>query len=78
MTQADKNADKVETLKNDVKDTADELKHRTAAAGERVERDVRGDSMPLGEAIRSHVAEKVHETKAEIDKAKRDARHEGT
>jgi hypothetical protein len=70
-----KAGDKIETLKSDVKDTADELKHRTQAAGERAERAVRGDQMPLGEAIKSHVAEKVHETKAEIDRAKREVRH---
>ena len=39
------------------------------------ERAVRGDRIPLGEAIKSHVAAKVLETKAEIDRAKRDGRH---
>ncbi len=68
--------DKVETFKADVKDAADELKHRTQAAGERADRAVQGDKMPLGEAIKSHVAQKVHETKAEIDRAKREVRHE--
>jgi len=79
MTDQDrKTRDKVETLKSDVKDTADELKHRAQAAGERAERAVRGTGMPLGEAIKSHVSEKVHETKAEIDRAKREVRHDGT
>lgn len=67
--------DQIETIKSDVKDTADEIKQRTQATGERAERAVRGEQMPLGEAIKSHVAEKVHETKAEIDRAKRDVRH---
>jgi hypothetical protein len=78
MTDARKPAaeDKVETFKADVKDAADELKNRAQAAGERADRAVKGDRMPLGEAIKSHVAQKVRETKAEIDRAKREVRHE--
>lgn len=68
--------DSLENLKSDVKDTADELKHRTQAAGERAERSVRGDDMPLHEKIGSHISEKLHDATADVDRAKRDARHE--
>jgi len=67
--------DAVETLKSDVKDAADELKNRTQAAGERAERSVRGDEMPLHEKIGSHISETLHDAKAETDRAKRDVRH---
>ena len=67
--------DPIETLKSDVKDAADEVKHRTQAAGERAERSVRGDEMPLHEKIGSHVSETLHDVKAETDRAKRDVRH---
>ena len=37
---------KLETIKSDTKDTLDEAKHRTQAAGERFSRDIQGDDMP--------------------------------
>lgn len=67
--------DPVKTVKSDIKDTADELKHRTQAAGERAERSVRGNEMPLHEKLGSHVSETLHDAKAETDRAKRDVRH---
>jgi hypothetical protein len=71
------NDDTMKTIKHDTKDTLDEAKHRAQAAGERLSRDVRGDDMPLGERVTSNVKEALHNTKADIDAAKRDARHSG-
>ncbi len=56
------------------------MKDERETAGETVvavkaDAEVREDRMPLGDAIRSHVARKVRETKAEIERAKRDGRH---
>ncbi len=65
----------LETIKNDTKDALDEAKHRTQAAGERFSREIQGDEMPLGDRVKSHVKEAIHNTQAEIDAAKRDVRH---
>ncbi len=67
--------DTLKTIKNDTKDTVDEAKHRTQAAGERLSRNVQGDDMPLGERIASNVKERIHDAQADVDAAKRDARH---
>jgi hypothetical protein len=75
MSERDDVRDTLETLKADVKDAADELKQRGKAAGERAERAVRGDDMPLHEKIGSQISEKLDEAKAEVDRAKRDVRH---
>jgi hypothetical protein len=72
---ANDNQTKIDNLKHDTKDTANELKHRTQAAGEHVKRGVAGDSMPMGDRIVSNVKETVHKTQADIDAAKRDVRH---
>jgi hypothetical protein len=66
--------DTLDTLKHDTKDTLDEMKNRTQAGGERLKRDVAGDSMPLGDRIASNVKEVAHKTKADFDSAKRDVR----
>jgi hypothetical protein len=68
--------EKLETLKHDTKDTVDEVKNRAEATGERLKRDVAGGAMPLGDRIASNVKEVVHDAKADIDKAKREVRHE--
>jgi hypothetical protein len=68
--------DKLNTLKHDAKDTVDEAKNRTQAAGERLKRDAAGDAMPLGERVVSNVKEALHDTKADYDAAKRDVRHD--
>lgn len=73
MTNDDKA--KIDTLKHDTKDTADEMKHRAQAAGEHLKRDVAGDSMPMGDRVASNVKEVVHKTQADVDAAKRDVRH---
>ena len=72
---ANDSKEKVDTLKHDTKDTVDEAKNRAQAAGEHLKRNLSGDSMPLGERIASNVKEVAHNTKADIDAAKRDVRH---
>ncbi len=69
--------DTLNTIKDDVHDGADELKHRAQAGGEHLSRDVQGDDMPLGDRIASNVKEAAHNVAAEFDKAKRDVRHSG-
>jgi hypothetical protein len=68
--------DNLNTLKHDTKDGLDEAKNRTQAAGEKLKRDIAGDSMPLGDRIASNVKEAGHNLKADYDSAKRDVRHE--
>jgi hypothetical protein len=63
-------------VKNDVKDTANEVKHRTIAEGERARRDVLGDDMTAGEKVRSGLNEAKNRAQAELDKMKREVRHE--
>ncbi len=69
--------DTAETLKSDTHDALDEAKHRVKAGGEKLNRAVQGDNMPLGERVVSHVKEAGHEMKADIDKTKRETRDEG-
>jgi hypothetical protein len=75
MERTDK--DTLNTIKADTKDALDEAKHRVKAGGEKLNRAVQGDEMPLGERVASHVKEAGHEMKAGIDKAKRETRDEG-
>jgi hypothetical protein len=72
---ADTTQDNLNTLKRDTKDAVDEAKNRAQAAGERLKRDVSGDAMPLGDRIVSNVKETLHNTTADVDRAKRDMRH---
>jgi gas vesicle protein len=67
--------DTLKNVKADTKDTLDEAKHRTQAAGEHLSRDVQGDAMPLGDRVKSNVKEALHNTTADIDAAKREVRH---
>jgi hypothetical protein len=69
--------DTVDTVKADTKDALDEAKHRVAAGGEKLNRAVQGDDMPLGDRIASHVKEVGHDLKADVDKASRETRDEG-
>jgi hypothetical protein len=71
------NRDSVDTIKDDTRDAIDEGKERVKAGGEKLNRAVQGDDMPLGDRIVSHVKEAGHEMKADIDKAKRQTRDEG-
>ncbi len=66
--------DTVETIKGDTHDALDETKHRLQAGGEKLNRALQGDDMPLGDRLASHVKEAGHELAAEADKSKRDAR----
>jgi len=75
---ANDSKEQLNTIKHDTKDTVDEAKHRTLAAGEHLKRTAEGDSMPLGERIASNVKETLHKTAADIDAAKRDVRHGAT
>jgi hypothetical protein len=70
----DRRDDRIETIKEDTKDTLDEAKHRVKAGGEKVKRAVEGDQMPLGERVVSNVKEAGHNMKADYDRAKRDVR----
>ena len=76
MERDDQRNDRVDTVKDDVRDTADEMKERLKAGGEKAKRAVEGDQMPLGERIASNVKEKGHEMRADFDKTKRDVRSE--
>jgi hypothetical protein len=64
-----------DTIKHDTQDAADEAKNRAQAGAEHLKRDVAGESMPLGDRIVSNVKETLHDTKADVDSAKRDVRH---
>lgn len=68
--------DNVDTIKADTKDALDEAKNRVQAGGEKLNRAVQGDQMPLGDRVASHVKEAGHSMKAGIDKAKRETRDE--
>lgn len=66
--------ERMETVKDDVRDTVDEAKERVKAGGERVNRTVQGGSMPIDERLGSHVREMGHDIKADVDRAKRELR----
>jgi hypothetical protein len=68
--------DNINTIKADTKDALDEAKNRVQAGGEKLNRAVQGDDMPLGERVVSHVKEAGHSMKAGIDKAARETRDE--
>lgn len=60
--------------RDDLRDSADELKHRTQAGAEKVKRAVAGPEMSAGDKIASHVKEAGHNMAAGVDRAKRDVR----
>jgi hypothetical protein len=68
--------DTLGTIRDDVHDSVDEAKNRAQAGGEKLNRDVQGDAMPLGDRIMSNIKEAGHNIAAEFDKAKRDVRHD--
>jgi hypothetical protein len=68
----------VDTIKGDTRDALHEVKERVQAGGEKLNRAVQGDDMPLGDRVASHVKEAGHELKADVDKAKRDVRDGGS
>lgn len=59
---------------DDTKDATREVKHRTEAGMEHVKRDIAGEEMATGEKVKSVVHEDVENTKADVDKAKRNIR----
>jgi hypothetical protein len=61
-------------LREDLNDSADEIRHRAAAGGEKIKRAVAGPEMSVGDKIASHVKEAGHNVAAGIDRAKRDGR----
>jgi hypothetical protein len=72
----DTTRDRIDTVKADVKDGVDEAKHRAQAAAERASRNIKGDHQSLGDKIVSNVKEAGHNLAADVDKAKRAARHD--
>jgi hypothetical protein len=72
--ERDRTNERIETVKADLHDAADETKERTLATGERAKRTVAGDEMPLGDNLVSHAKELGHEMKANSDKAARTSR----
>jgi hypothetical protein len=71
----DKLADAVKHGVDDVRDTANEARHRSEADLEREKRAAAGDAMTPGEKAASALEEGKDRTLAGIDKAKRDVRH---
>lgn len=61
----------------DAKDATSEMRHRTAAEGEKVKRELAGSEMTVGEKLGSAVNEGKERTQAEIDAAKRHLRDAG-
>lgn len=59
---------------DNVRDTANEARHRSTADAEHARRDATGDEMTLGEKATSVANEVKNRTQAEIDKAKRGVR----
>jgi hypothetical protein len=60
---------------NDVKDTLHETEHRAMAGVERAKRALTGKRMSGVQRMMSHFMEVGHKTAAEVDKAKRELRH---
>ena len=62
----------------DVKDAANEAKHRVIAEGEHAKRETLGNDMTLTEKGASTWKEAKNRTQAEIDKTKREVRDKTT
>ncbi len=58
----------------DVKDTANEAGHRSAAEGEQAKRDVAGDEMTPGDKAGSMVNQATESLKGDVSATKREAR----
>ena len=67
--------DSLEKTGRDIKDTANEAKHRVGAEAEQAKRVVAGDEMPVGEKAKSVVNEIKNRTQAELDRTKREIRN---
>ena len=71
----DKAADAIKRGVDDVRDTVNESKHRSAAEIEHDRRETAGDVMTPGEKLGSAAKEGKERVLADVDKTKRDARH---
>lgn len=60
---------------DNVADSLDEAKHRTAADADKLDRKASGDAMPAGERVESAVNEAGHRVAAGVDRLKRDVRN---
>ncbi len=69
--------DDLEKAGHDLKDAANEAKHRTTAEAERAKRDLLGDEMTTGEKVKSTLNEGKNRVEADVDKAKREVRDSG-
>lgn len=74
MSSMDDLKKEVDRAGKDLKDAADEAKHRFQAGAEKGKRDVAGDEMTTTEKLDSSLKQAGHETAAEFDKAKRKVR----
>ena len=74
----DRKTDGLDTVKHDTADLADEAKERAKSLGEKANRAIQGDDMPLGDRIASHVKEARHDLKGDFDRSKREVRNEDT
>lgn len=66
--------DRINHAADDLRDAAEELKHKAVADSEKMKRDVLGDDMTATEKIESGANELKNRTQAEIDKGKRELR----
>jgi F0F1-type ATP synthase membrane subunit b/b' len=64
----------LEKTGHDIKDAANEAKHRVTAGGEHAKRDLVGDDMTVGEKAKSVVNEIKNRAQAEVDRTKREVR----
>ena len=60
----------------DMRDAANELKHRTTAGAERLDRDTDPGTMSEGDRMRSRINEAKNDVQADMDRAKRKVREE--
>ena len=72
----DKAADVVKGTVDDVRDTAHEIGHRSTAEAEKTRRETDDGTMTASDKVRSMADEAKNRIQADIDAAKRKARHE--
>lgn len=67
--------DAINKIVDNVKDTANEATHKSAAQGEQAKRDVAGDQMTVGEKVGSMANQTKEELQGETAATKRDVRN---
>jgi len=67
--------DAINKVVDNVKDTANEASHKSAAEGEQAKRDVAGDQMSVGENLGSMANQAKEELQGETAATKRDVRN---